>query len=273
MIHTASGFHPGSATALIKGLAKRKTAVGGEPRYIHTSGTSNLADRPITGLHHESREFLDTDDIYAYLKMREANLAYPQRTTDLTVVQTGREVGIKTYIIMSPTIYGRGTGMSKTYSHQIPTLITAAIKDSHASVVGEGTGIWNYVHIADLVELYELFVIKILQGDSLPDGERGIYFSAAGQYTWKELSQKVADAGFQLGALKSNQVKTINLEEGAQKFADGDTLLTELCFSSFSRSKPVLAAQLMHWKPKKTTQDFQSSFLDEFSIFYKGGSI
>jgi uncharacterized protein YbjT (DUF2867 family) len=85
VIHTASGYHPASAQALIEGLGKRKRLnPNAEVYYIHTSGTSNLADRPITKQYLESRTFSDRDpDIYAYLKGREGIEKYAQRSTDL----------------------------------------------------------------------------------------------------------------------------------------------------------------------------------------------
>lgn len=272
MIHTASGFHPPSAAALIRGLGKRRKEVGGDPRYIHTSGVSNFADRPITGQHHETREFVDTDlDLYAYLKKREAQSAYPQRTTDVTVVETGKEEGIRTYIIVAPTVYGVGSGIGKTYSGQIPKIIQVAIEDGYVSLLGDGKGVWNYVHVLDLAKLYELLLGSVLKGEVLPYGERGFYFCGSGQFNWEEMAHGVANAGFELGALKTKELKTVNLEEATQKFAGGDAALAELCLASNSRTRAVLA-ELLGWRPKKSAEDFKKNFMEEFRIFYKATS-
>jgi uncharacterized protein YbjT (DUF2867 family) len=48
VINTTMGDHPGSSAALVQGLAQRKKSTDSEPWIIHTSGTSNLGDRPIT---------------------------------------------------------------------------------------------------------------------------------------------------------------------------------------------------------------------------------
>jgi hypothetical protein len=56
--------------------------------------------------------FSDKEDIYHYILEREAAEPYAQRTSDLTVVETGKATGVKTFIIMSPTVYGRGMGLS-----------------------------------------------------------------------------------------------------------------------------------------------------------------
>jgi NAD(P)-dependent dehydrogenase (short-subunit alcohol dehydrogenase family) len=76
VIHNANGFHPESAKALIRGLAQRKKVTGrGDVMYIHTSGTSNLADQPISGkyVEEQGRVFSDTqDNVYEDMQKREA---------------------------------------------------------------------------------------------------------------------------------------------------------------------------------------------------------
>src|SRR5689334_13797973 len=49
VINTTDGYHAASAQALVRGLAQRKKETGRPVWMIHTSGTSNLSDRPITG--------------------------------------------------------------------------------------------------------------------------------------------------------------------------------------------------------------------------------
>jgi len=263
VIHTASGFHTASAKALILGLAERKRQTGKDVYYIHTSGTSNLGDRPITGQYTESRIFSDKENIYAYMKHRESVEAYPQRTTDLAVVDTGRDAGVKTYIIMSPTIYGLGSGSFNVQSIQIPIMIRAAIKSRQAIVIGDGGAVWNHVHIDDLTKLYELILAKVAAGEDIPSGEKGIYFSETGENTWLELSEGVAKAGYMLGVLDSTDVRSVSLEEGAENWAGGNAQIAELGFASNSRTKAELGREL-GWKPRKTKADLEQSFVDEF---------
>ncbi|KAI9821020.1 MAG: hypothetical protein M1827_003753 [Pycnora praestabilis] len=268
VVHTASGFHSASAKALILGLGDRKKsgAGKGEVHCLHTSGTSNLADQPITGKYKEDRVFSDTDpDIYGYEVKREKSQPYHQRTTDLTVVETGKEVGVKTYIIMSPTIYGVGTGSFNKLTMQIPSMIRAALKNGHASVIGEGKGQWDHVHVEDLAVLYELMLSTILKGgkQKLPNGEQGIYFSANGTYTWKDVSEGVAAACTELAPdrVSTKEVKSMSLKEGAKMWAGGDELLAELGFAS--------NRDIFGWKPKRTQEDFRKHFRDETEIILK----
>lgn len=255
VIHTASGFHTASAKALIEGLGDRKRDTGKDVYYLHTSGTSNLGDQPITGAYHESREFADTDDIYAYEKTREACDVYPQRTTDIAVVDTGRARGVKTHIIMSPTIYGLGTGGFNRTSIQEPTMIRASLKAGYVAVIGSGAGVWDYVHVVDLVDLYELLLDAILSGKAIPSGERGIYFSENGRFSWAQMSQSIADALHKADPAFPKEVKSVSLEEAAKLWGGGNVFVTELAFASNSRTKAVLGREL-GWTPKFGASDF-----------------
>ena len=96
-------------------------------------------------------------------------------------------MGVKTTIIMSPTIYGLGTGLFNKLSIQIPVMIRAFIKSGQPEVIGEGKGQWDYVHVADLARLYEILLVKILKGEEIPTGEKGILFSGTGRYSFAEL--------------------------------------------------------------------------------------
>ncbi|KAK4695871.1 hypothetical protein P7C71_g1958, partial [Lecanoromycetidae sp. Uapishka_2] len=197
-----------------------------------TSGTSNLGDQPITGQYHEDHIFSDKEDIYGYEKMRNEKQPYAQRQTDLTVIQEGLETGVKTHIIMSPLIFGLGTGYFHKLSIQVPGIIRAAIKSEQVEVIGDGKGIWDHVHVEDLAMLYEVLVVRILAGQEVTSGERGIYFSANGTHSWRELAEGLADSMHTLGVSKTEQIKSISLEEAAQKWAGGSELLAELGFAS-----------------------------------------
>jgi len=271
VIQMAIGFHIGSPRDLILGLAERKKQTGKEVHYIHTSGTSNLADQPITGKYHEERIFSDKENIYAYEKSREALQPYPQRTAELTVVDTGLKVGVQTHVIMSPTIYGIGTGPFHTLSIQFPAIIRSAIKTGQVETIGEGKGIWDYVHIADLVTLYTLLVSKIVAGEALPSGEQGILFSATGRYTWGEAAEYIGKALFDLGAIKTPEVRHISLEEAAEKWSGGQLLLAELGFASNSRTTSVVGREL-GWNPVKTEADFKSSFQEDAKLIVAEGN-
>jgi nucleoside-diphosphate-sugar epimerase len=152
------------------------------------------------------KEFDDlVDDGYAYEKALEAAEPYAQRTTELGVIDTGLELGVKTLVIMSPIIYGNGTGQFNKVSVHTQYM-KAMLEIGHAVVVGDGSGVWDHVHIADLAELYQLVVLNILEqeGKALPTGKKGIIFSANGRHSWLEYSQLVADACYERGLLSES---------------------------------------------------------------------
>ncbi|KAL7904488.1 NAD dependent epimerase/dehydratase family protein [Trichoderma velutinum] len=267
IINTAMSFHGGSAKAMIQGLGDRKKQTGQEVHFIHTSGTSNLGDNPITGAFIENHIFSDKEDIFSYEKYRESITQYDQRTSDITVVETGLEVGVKTYIIMPPLIYGQGSGLFNTLSIQIPLLIRQAIKSGRAEIIGPGDQVWDHVHISDLTELYTIFIHRILTTQPLTSGPRGIYFAGSGEHSWYQLATGIANAGVSLGVLESAQVQHLQLEDAATKWLGGNQTVAELGFASTSRTRPDLGRKI-GWEPKKTLEDFERNFLVEFGAIY-----
>ena len=248
MIHTGASSHVTGSRALVLGLAERKKATGNTVHYIHvssevfgtqdssnmvfkTGGISNLGDHPISGIYLEPRILSDKEDIYTYLKDRESKKVYQQRTTDVVVIETGLEGNVPTTILVSPTIYGVGTGLFNRTSVQAPTILRAGIKDGQVSVIGDGNGVWDYVHVADLTDLYEIIIKRVLNGEEVPVGKSGIVFNGSGRYQWKDLSASIADALFDAGAIKTKELKSITLEEAAQ-WVGGSTLIAELAYAS-----------------------------------------
>ncbi|KAI0429965.1 NAD(P)-binding protein [Xylaria sp. FL1042] len=267
IIHTASGYHTASAKSLIEGLGVRKRQ---DPQakayYIHTSGTSNLGDRRISNPYMEpARVFSDKDvDIYPYLKLRERVEPYGQRTTDIAVVDTGIAQGVPTTIIMSPTIYGVGTGKFNRLSIQYPIQMKQAVASGQAEYVGDGEGVWDFVHILDLATLYELVLLDWVQGRrTIPVGETGFVFSGTGTFKWKEVADRIGKAGVELGKLRSSEARSISLEEASRIWTGGDKQLCELGFASTARTSADIGKGL-GWRPTKAKEDWEQSFREEF---------
>lgn len=254
VVNTASAFQPQAAEALIQGLAERKKTSSApvyfinvspalKPHYwldcpLHvsqTSGTSSIANRPVSKIYldaNEQIEFSDKDDIASYELQREALEQYGQRTTDLAVVATGVATGVPTYILMSPTIYGQGTGHFNKRSIQIPLLTRLAIAKGYAEYIGDGAGVWDHAHIDDTAALYELVLTKLLSGETLPSGKSGIYFAGAGRSSWKGVAEGIAKAGYKLGALKEQVARSVGLEAMAQDAGNFPVQFVELGFAS-----------------------------------------
>jgi nucleoside-diphosphate-sugar epimerase len=227
VIHAANGYHVPSAQAFIRGLAQRKCQTGREVHYIHNSGTSNFGDRPVSKVYIETKVFSDKDDVYTYEKMRESIEPYHQRTADVTVFELGEDLGVKTYIICSPLIYGRGTGLFNKSSIQIPTMVRAALERGRAMYAGDGLGVWDHTHIEDIAALYTLILTKIVEADDVPFGKQGFFFANHGKQSWLDIAKEIARVGHQRGKLAA-EPEGVALKEVSKAWFDGDEHLTEL---------------------------------------------
>ncbi|KKK14397.1 hypothetical protein P175DRAFT_0476905 [Aspergillus ochraceoroseus IBT 24754] len=264
ILHAADSTNSSAAEALILGLADNQDR--SKNRYfIHTSGTSSLGDRPITGPSAKPRDHSDKEDIYSCLKALESLEPYAQRATDIKIVETGDQAGIDTLVIKAPIIYGRGTGYFHEKSFHIPLFIKGAVAAGHAEYIGDGCGVWDYVHVVELGKFFEFLLTRVLRGESVPSGHQGIYFIGSLRYSWKELSEGIATAGSTLGLLTSAEAQSISLKEAAEKYTRGNESLAEVGLASNSLTRADLARE-MGWVSNMTDIDFQKSLLDDFDL-------
>ena len=203
---------------------------------MHTSGTSNVSGSPVLGLYpdYPPQIWRDSDPAHVLKHLRAMNEAfvYPQRTTDLTVVDTGVATGVKTYVFICPILYGEGLGDFHKLTHQVPDMMRRASKDGYAWIVGEGKGVKNHIHIADLARLFETFLGAILEGRDVPFGDQGIFFAENGEHSWQEVGKGIAKAGVELGILETGEVKHLSLEEATERLDWHDKVWTESGFVS-----------------------------------------
>ncbi|KAI1131226.1 NAD dependent epimerase/dehydratase family protein-like protein [Nemania abortiva] len=277
VISTTLGYHLPSAQALLEGLAQRKRAhPGSEPWFIHTSGTSNVGARPVSGAwvdvadSPDGRAFDDAvDDVYAYERARNAVEPYIQRTTELGVVDAGIELGVCTLVVMAPTIYGVGTGLFNKHSVQIPAFIATALDHGRAVMIGDGEGRWDHVHVVDLATLYELLALPALDagGQGLPRGKKGIIFASHGRHSWGGIARGVARACHEVGVLPDDKVESLSLSEatklfGASYLAEADEAMVELGLASCAQTIPTVARRL-GWKPVCGDDAWERGFRDD----------
>ncbi|CAG7563067.1 unnamed protein product [Fusarium equiseti] len=268
VIHAANGYHIPSAKALLTGLAQHKAKTGKPVHYIHNSGTSNFGNRPVSGKYlEEPREYSDKDDIYAYEKFREEKEQYDQRTSDVAVFETGAGIGVETYIICSPLIYGRGTGLFNKSSIQIPVMIRAALARGQAIYAGDGLGVWDHTHIEDIANLYTLIVNKILDGEKIPSGKKGFYFANHGKQRWLDIANGIARVGYQRGKLTA-EPKSVSLAEASLAWFGGDEDLTEPAICSHSQARGDKSREL-GWEPLKDDLRWEETIAEEFEVALK----
>jgi nucleoside-diphosphate-sugar epimerase len=186
---------------------------------------------------------------------------YGQRVTDVAVVETGLSLGVKTYIVVPPTIYGKGSGPFATLSQQVPNLARLARKRGYAAVIESGAGIWNHVHILDLANFYLLLFRAVReQPNWLPSGPRAIFFVESGEHTWLQVSQGIADALHKQGLLDNNKVESISMKEAAAEITRGNESLVEITLASNSRARADFARNRLGWKTSRGNEDFLNHF-------------
>ncbi|KAI0111990.1 NAD(P)-binding protein [Daldinia grandis] len=273
VINTTTGFHPASVQAVVRGLAQRKAATGRDVWLIHTSGNSNFSDTPITKswVEPEGREFDDAkDDIYGYEKDREVREGpYHQRTTELSVIDLALELGVKSIVINSGTIYGRGTGLFNKTSAQVPLFAQAVLQFKKGILVGDGKGVWDHVHVEDLADLYLLVLERIIAkgGEGVPSGKKGIIFSGNGRHQWLDVAQGVADAVFAEGQIPSNKLEAVTLEEVAKYFMDGQIPVEVVEKAIVSNARTVSSvAKSLGWKPTRGEEAWKQGFVEEVKV-------
>ncbi|OJJ76618.1 hypothetical protein ASPBRDRAFT_145701 [Aspergillus brasiliensis CBS 101740] len=269
IIHAGAGWHTPSAQALITGQGTRKSKIqtSHSIHYIQISGTINLSDRPYTDNYTDTHLFTDEEDIYSFEKYRESRETHPARTTDIAVIETGEAVGVNTYIIMAPTIFGQGTGPFNRYSMQLPSLIADALSSGVVSVIEKGNTVWSHVHVEDLAGLFVVLLDKICAGLDIPSGKKGIYFCETGEHSHREFSTRLAAAAYELGVLRSSGVKEITLQEAGERVVFGGISTAELGYASNARTKAILGRKL-GWMPSHG-EEWETNFRDEVTAFIK----
>ncbi|KAG8671910.1 hypothetical protein FPOAC2_05270 [Fusarium poae] len=268
VIHAANGYHIPSAKALLTGLVQRKAKTGNPVHYIHNSGTSNFGNRPVSGKYLEGpRVFSDKEDIYAYEKFREEKEQYKQRTGDVIVFETGVELGVETYIICSPLIYGCGTGLFNKSSIQIPIMIRAALERGEAIYAGDGLGVWDHTHVEDIASLYTLIVAKVLGEENIQSGKDGFYFANHGSQSWLGIAKGIAKVGHQRGKLAA-EPKSVSLYEASRVFFNGDEDMTEPAICSHSQTRGD-KSRALGWKPLKDDSRWEETISEEFDVALK----
>ncbi|OJJ32907.1 hypothetical protein ASPWEDRAFT_174337 [Aspergillus wentii DTO 134E9] len=267
IIHAGAGWHTPSAKALITGQGARRTRTNQPVHYIQMSGTSNLSDRPYSEGYIDPHVFSDEEDIFSFEKYRESREVYIQRTTDIAVVETSAALGVTTYIVMAPTIFGLGTGPFNRYSMQLPAMIADALKTGICSVVAEGKTVWSHVHIRDLAGLHLTLLRNICANVTIPSGRKGIYFCETGEHSYREFAESLAHTGHEMGVFPTREVKRITVQEAADKWLYGSASSAELAFASNCRTKAALARKL-GWTPLYGGE-WESTFRTELSEFIK----
>ncbi|KAK1236185.1 hypothetical protein PQX77_000561 [Marasmius sp. AFHP31] len=262
ILDAANADHPKGVGAMVKGLEKRKAATGKTPIMIHLSGTGALTD--------DAKGEFAAEKVYEDLdcaEIRAIPTSYVHRGTD-DIVEKAAEAGtIKGYVIMPPLIYGRGTGPFSRTSVQIPALIRGTLKLKQAPYIGKGLGLWNGVHVQDLINLYMVLLEDALSANpKAPTGAEGYYFCATDSYQWKQLAEEVGKRLHAKGVIPTPEARPVTAEEELDVFG----AWSGFAYASNSRSKAGKAYKY-GWKPKHHTTGLFDSIEAEYEAVVEEG--
>ncbi|KAL4786868.1 NAD(P)-binding protein [Aspergillus varians] len=249
IFHVASSSHYQSVEAIARGLTQRDNP--SPATWVQISGASilSLSDIAEGRFGKGSTEiFSDVDGVDVVRDIIRENARRPVvpdfiRVNDLVLNLTGARTGL----VFPPIIYGRGRGVVKQRSVQIPELARVAIETGQTIQVGQGESIWSNVHIADVSDIFVKLVEKAVQDKT--DGlwnQDGVYFPGNSSLSFGQISQQVAKAAHRLGLVKSDSVRSVEPQEADKLSAHGAIL-----WGTNAQQNSQRARQFLGWQPKE----------------------
>ncbi|OAL07070.1 NAD(P)-binding protein [Phaeosphaeriaceae sp. SRC1lsM3a] len=254
VIHAASSINPALAKPLITALAQHQTTSKIQTHFIHTSALS--AFFPNTGW--PEKESNDSDAIFETEKSLKDS--FPVRTTDVEVVEHSKLLGVKSYIVIPSTVYGKGTGAWNQLSVVLPIFVSAALAQKQVYKFPENIKI-AAIHISDLTSLYERIVAGILVENEPESGEKGYYFGIAHDLHWHEVAARFAVTMKARHLVTDTETGTWATGEDAAEALGVPRMFVQVLWNSGSNMVAHNEARL-GWKPQWLQDDFYAH-LDE----------
>ncbi|KAF2792902.1 NAD(P)-binding protein [Melanomma pulvis-pyrius CBS 109.77] len=255
VVHTASSIVGSLALNLIKALGQRREVSGDQVYFIHSSVTTMFSEEggwPFG-------EVRDTDDLLGQEKQIEPG--NPVRDSNILVTEQAKILGVTSFIVVVPYTYGRGTGECKKLSVNLSTYIRTSIA-KRTVYKFDKDGNPPTAHISDVVALYTLIIMRILNKDLVPSGEKGYYFAMAHRYSWWNVMQRIAEAMHARRLVDEPEAKIWPSYEMAAESLGYPLLYMRAIGTSTGELVPVNAYKL-GWNPKWDEEMFMNSMDDE----------
>ncbi|KAK1983626.1 hypothetical protein LZ30DRAFT_713824 [Colletotrichum cereale] len=255
IVNLAPSFDLTIASNLLNALGKRRQAGASDLRLIHSSVTAAFSKEngwPFG-------EISDTGSVLA--KTREIGDQHPVRMADILVADKGKELGVKTFNVTLPNVYGRGTGEGRKLSVSIPTYVRASIRNQIVNKFDKD-GHPVAVHVTDLAALYVLLIEKILQREPIPSDDVGIYFGVAHTMSWWKVMSAIAQALYDRGLVKDMEPQVWSSYNAAADELGWPRAYIRGMGASSPKLVPLNAYKL-GWKPEWDESRFMDSIDDE----------
>ncbi|KAH8745505.1 hypothetical protein F5883DRAFT_587290 [Diaporthe sp. PMI_573] len=282
IINTGTGFVAEGAKALVDGLSCRTAPTLPVPWMLHTSGCSNLADRPLTRAAHPDRVWDDADGkaVYEFLEDEDAQDPYPQRTTEIGVLAAAEKAGVQAVSLNSPCIFGTGTGLFNRQGFILPLFMRYVVKHGYGFKLNE-TANFDWVHVEDLADVYVLLVRAIIEREDhgvsyIPTGKHGIISTAVGRVLQTEMMQLCLDTAFNAGVLPredtptDKQINKVELKELADEIMSGMVDMAERSWAGHKVMTGTVAKKLLGWNPTRLDEAWKQDYRDVLNALEKG---
>ncbi|EPS44227.1 hypothetical protein H072_1791 [Dactylellina haptotyla CBS 200.50] len=244
VVNAGSGFHPPSADAFVQGLSKRELDKSGFQRtwMIYTGGCSNVSDRPLTGEAFPDREPDDTyaEDVYKFEH-----------------AENKKSGGM---------YFRNGDGLFNRAGLMVPIMMSYVLQKGYGFILGDGSGVIDYVHIADLADLYVLCVAEVVvtkgATQNIPCGKKGICLDAA-------FAASVLPKDLKEGSPTEKEIRTVDLTEAATTTA-GNLIVAELGWAGHRKTKGTVARAQLGWNPQNGEDAWIAGFAEELPYLVNG---
>eukprot|EP01088_Endostelium_zonatum_P013426 TRINITY_DN27991_c0_g1_i2.p1 TRINITY_DN27991_c0_g1~~TRINITY_DN27991_c0_g1_i2.p1 ORF type:complete len:343 (+),score=82.55 TRINITY_DN27991_c0_g1_i2:28-1056(+) len=261
VLQLADADHLDGTTAILSGLHLRSSTSKSPVYYLHNSGTGVLAD--------SSYGLSSTTTIYTDSSMDQISSipdSAPHRNVDILVLSSGNDT-LKTLIICPPLIYGKGLGLVKILSQQIPVMIQAALKNDQGKVYvpGQGKNVWSNVGVEDLGDFYVMILRRLVEmnGEGVKVNGEGYYFVESGdEESFERIGEEIVEGLKKEKKEKQWEVENVERERWEKVFGKPEGYV-KLALASNSRSRAEKARKL-GWEPKTHNfhQDIHSTVKD-----------
>lgn len=148
IINAGSGFVVAGAKAFVDGLARRIEAGLPAPWLLHISGCTNLVD--LEGEAVEWDDGRDGEAVFEHLKTIDAKDPYPQRTAEVTVLETAAELGVQAVSVQTGCVFGQGTGLFNQQGLVIPLVLRYATQHGYGFKLNDKAS-FDWVHFSLLL--------------------------------------------------------------------------------------------------------------------------
>ncbi|KAK4941151.1 hypothetical protein LTR10_018824 [Elasticomyces elasticus] len=210
VINVGSSWDVPLSEAIVEGLKQQPD--GKKRTLIHMSGTGNFVDKRWTdGAFHADTKVWSDDDTE---DMKLINPEMLNGGPDTVVLNASRDSQIGTFIVFPSGIYGEAAGPVPALGVIQLVFREKAQELGFVPYVGDGSAIFNCLHVKAITPFMLLLLGLALQEDK---SQRSVYercFIIGGQeMPWKAASEAFAKSLHAEGVIPSPEARSVKLEE------------------------------------------------------------